>query len=294
VTTESGLLPASPRVIAAGRYLRLTKPKVAALCTLSAAAGFSLAARQPTVRILPSLAGLFLLACGSAALNQCQERELDARMSRTRRRPLPAGEVRPRGALLFSICLMLPGLVLLQRGGGAVAALLGLAAALWYNGVYTLLKKKSAFAFIPGALVGAVPPAIGWVSAGGGLGDPRCAALCGFLFLWQVPHFGLLVLSHGAEYAGAGLPVLTDVIPGRRLRGLILLGVLGTAAVGLLLPLSGGAPSRVLLAAATAALAAAAGSLVGARPAAPKRLFVAINGYMLLVLAIAVVAGFRR
>jgi heme o synthase len=285
----------SAPALAAGPYLRLGKPRIAALSTLSAGAAFCLAAPQITGRIFLPLAGLFILACGSGALNQFQERALDARMPRTRRRPLPAGEIRPQEALLFAVGLMPPGLFLLLRGGGTVAAILGLAAVLWYNGVYTCLKKKTALALFPGALIGAIPPAIGWVSAGGDLADPRLLALCGFLFLWQVPHFGLLVLAHGAEYAEAGLPVLSDLLSRRKLARIVLIWILIAAAAGLLLPLPGAAGAlRAILAGASLALVLSGWGILSGGAAAARRAFHAINIYLVAVLVLALAAAARN
>jgi heme o synthase len=291
VTSHAGLLSAGDRALAAGRLLRLAKPGIAALCTLSAAAAYCLAA-PPTGRLLLPLAGLALLAGGAGALNQCQERDLDARMPRTCRRPLPAGEVGPRQALLFSVCLMAPGLLLLQGGGGSTAALLGLGAVLWYNGVYTPLKRRTALAPVAGAIVGAIPPAIGWFSAGGAPGDPCLAALCGLLVLWQVPHVGLLLLANGEECAAAGLPAVAGAGPRRRLARVVVIGLLGTAAGGLLFPLPPSSVTvRLLLAVAAAALLAAGRGLHDGDRTAGRRAFIAVNAYLVLVLLLAVLAG---
>ena len=280
---------------AVGPYLRLGKLRIASLSTLSAGAAYCLAAPQLTGRIFSPLAGLFLLACGAGALNQFQERALDARMPRTRGRPLPAGELRPRAALLFAVCLLPPGFLLLQRGGGTPAALLGLAALVLYNGVYTGLKKRTAFALFPGALVGAIPPAIGWASAGGGLADPRLLALCGLLFLWQIPHSGLLLLAHGEEYTRAGLPVVSALLPRREFARIVQFWVLGAAAAGMLLPLPEAAAAfRTLLAAAALALAASSRGIRSGAKAAAHRAFRTINAFMALVLILAVVAAARH
>lgn len=294
MTARAALLTWSAGDPATPACLRLAKPGIAALATFSAAAASSLAPQPLSGRVWLALAGLFLLAAGSGALNQYQERGLDARMPRTRRRPLPAGEVRPRQALLFAAALLACGLTLLQRGGGTAAALLGVAAAAWYNGVYTGLKRRTALAFLPGALVGAIPPAIGWAAAGGSLADPRLAALCALLLLWQVPHFGLLLLAHGDEYAGAGLPSVSSALPRRRLARLVGGSMLAAAAAGLLLPLPAPAGwERGAIAAASALLAAGAVRVASADPAAVRRAFHAVNGYLVLVLALAMVAAAR-
>ena len=293
MNARAGLLPGSAAALAAAPYLRLCKPGIAALATFSAWAAAGLAGPRPGGPIVPTLAGVFILACGCGALNQYQERALDARMPRTCRRPLPAGEIRPRAALIFALTLMPAGLLLLQRGGGTAAALLGLSAVIWYNGVYTGLKQRTAFAVFPGALVGAIPPAIGWVGAGGSLADPRLLSLCGLLFLWQVPHFGLLLLAHGEDYARGGLPVLSDLLSRRQLARLVNLWLLGTATAGLLLPLPAAAgllPHAVLAAASLVLAASGRGILAGDRAAA-GRVFHAINAYLVLVLVVALAAS---
>jgi heme o synthase len=132
-------------------------------------------------------------------------------MERTKKRPLPSGRTGGLHALGFSMLLISAGCAMLFAAGNRSALLLGLLASFWYNGVYTYLKRKSALAVIPGALVGAIPPAIGWVTGGGNSGDPKLLALCFFFFMWQVPHFWILLLHHGKEYEEAGLPSLLGI-----------------------------------------------------------------------------------
>jgi protoheme IX farnesyltransferase len=91
-----------------------------------------------------------------------------------------------------------------------VAAGLAALAMAWYNGVYTPLKRVTIFAVVPGAVIGAIPPVIGWVAAGGRLSDGAIWFVAAFFFLWQVPHFWLLTLMHGTQYAKAGLRTLAD------------------------------------------------------------------------------------
>ena len=193
-------------------YLTLFRATISIFAAASAATGYFLAPHRQITGVFPVAGAVFLLACGASALNQYQERYIDARMERTRTRPLPSGSITASHALSLSCALVLAGLASLAYACGTKAALLGLFALLWYNGIYTHLKKRTAFAAVPGAVVGMVPPAIGWVSAGGALLDPRLAAICFLFFLWQVPHFWLLLLIHGEEYEQAGLPSLTGVM----------------------------------------------------------------------------------
>lgn len=197
-------------------YAGLCRLRVSLFSALSAGTGFLLA-RGPAGSLAGAVAAVFVLACGASALNQYTERTTDALMLRTRLRPLPAGRIEPRRALLFSVALLVWGCALLTAEGNIYAVALGAFTILWYNGFYTWLKGKTAFAVFPGGLVGAAPPAIGWVAAGGSLSDPRLLFLCFFFFMWQVPHFWLFLLDHGREYERAGLPSLTSIFEGEQI-----------------------------------------------------------------------------
>ncbi len=193
-----------------GPYAGLCRMMVSLFAALSAGAGYLLI-RGAGWRFAGVVTAVFVLACGASALNQYSERTTDAFMRRTLSRPLPSGRLKPRMALFFSVALLCSGCILLAAEGNIYALAMGAFTVVWYNGVYTRLKRETAFAVFPGGVVGAVPPAIGWVAAGGGLFDPRLLFLCFFFFMWQVPHFWLFVLDHGQEYERAGLPSLTSL-----------------------------------------------------------------------------------
>jgi protoheme IX farnesyltransferase len=270
-------------------YLTLCRIGVSALAACSAATGYILSSHHPSPAMMVPAAAVFLLACGSSALNQVQERRTDALMERTRQRPLPAGAMGPLHALIVSPMLMAAGLFLLGTAGPVPVAL-GLSAILWYNGLYTWLKKKTAFAAVPGAVIGAVPPAIGWTAAGGALPDARLFALCALFFLWQVPHFWLLVLRHGDEYVQAGLPSLGKVFSKRQLERLTFVWTIATAATAIALPLYGLTKSpAVYLLFVPASLWLAGISTVLLRremlPAAYLSTFRRINIYLLIIMA---------
>jgi protoheme IX farnesyltransferase len=220
-------------------FYDLIKLRVSLLVTLSTATGFVLAADGFSGTVFFPAAAVFLLTCGSSSLNQFQERRIDALMKRTKNRPLPSGRLKPLTALSLSFFLLISGFLLLFFLMSPVCLILGLFSVLWYNIVYTSLKRVTAFAAIPGAVIGAVPPAIGWVAGGGSLLDPGILAVALFFFIWQIPHFWLLLLSFADDYKKAGLPALTDIFTGEQLRRITLIWILATVVTGLCIPLFG-------------------------------------------------------
>jgi len=215
--------------------LELTKVRITAAVMLTAATGYILAARRIELQMWMPLLGVFALASGSAALNQWQESKIDARMKRTCGRPIPAGRIDPMWALFFSVLLILVGSFLLTsvpENANALLALGGMAL-FWYNGVYTYLKRVTAFAVVPGALIGAIPPIMGYLSAGGSLDDPAILLVAMFIFIWQIPHFWLLLLMLGDEYREAGLPTVTARFSRPQLQRISFMWILATAAGGL-------------------------------------------------------------
>jgi protoheme IX farnesyltransferase len=227
---------------AAAIIVELSKIRIACLSTASAATGYLLAYHGVSMAMLPAMFGVFLLACGAGALNQAQEGDIDARMRRTAKRPVPTGRIRARHAALIAVALITAGSALLAAW--PVAMLLGFVTILWYNGVYTPLKRVTAFAAIPGGIVGAIPPVIGWVAGGGSAMDPRILAVAFFFFVWQVPHFWLLLLRIGDEYARAGLPTLTRMFTRTQFARIIYVWMIATVVACVSMPLFG-APTAV-------------------------------------------------
>ena len=218
--------------------LELAKLRITIAVTLTTATGYLLAARKCELRMWLPLVGVFVLACGSAAFNQWQERAIDARMKRTQGRPIPSGRMDPASALFISVLLALSGLYCLasvNRNPNTLLTLGGLAL-LWYNGMYTYLKRVTAFAVVPGALIGAIPPAIGYTAAGGSLSDPGILLVGLFFFIWQIPHFWLLLLMISGEYRAAGLPTVMDKFSQPQLVRITFIWMLATAAGGLAFP----------------------------------------------------------
>ena len=159
--------------------------------------------------VLPTF-GVLILACGASALNEWQERNYDSQMKRTKSRPIPSGRITANNAFVISMLFIIIGSALLALDSINVM-LLGLFTLIWYNAVYTPLKQKTAIAIIPGSLVGALPPLIGWVASGGSIFDPKILVLSSFMFIWQIPHFWLLLLMYDDQYKEAGFPTLSKM-----------------------------------------------------------------------------------
>ncbi len=267
---------------------RLTKLPITLLSTFSAVTGYLVMRRTLDPGVATVCVGVLLIGMGTCALNQVQDRKIDALMERTRHRPIPSGAVHPAAALILSTFLMISGFLVLWLFHNLTSALIGLLAAAWYNGVYTYLKRRSAFAVVPGALIGALPPAIGWTAAGGSPADPPLLALCFVFFIWQVPHFWLLLFLFGDDYANAGLPALTKVFTPRQMAGLSFMWMLATAASALLLPVYGlTVSSWVALALAGCGLwLARAASKLLAKGAPLRPAFRTINLYVLSIMTL--------
>lgn len=218
---------------------RLARLRLSLFVGLSATAGYLLhgGLNQGSSGVLVGLA-VAVLAAGCSALNQVQERRIDARMQRTCRRPLASGQW-PVAWGVGAAALLLGGGLLSLAAHGVIPLVLAGGAILWYNGLYTWLKRRSAFAVLPGALCGALPPLIGWCAAGGLWHDHRAVSLALVFFLWQMPHFWLLLAGYREDYRRAGLPHLFERFSARQSARLIALWILALASSLLLLPALG-------------------------------------------------------
>jgi heme o synthase len=217
-------------------FLELSKVKITFAVALTTITGYLLGGGSFNAGLILPTIGIFLLACGSSAINHFQEREKDALMERTKKRPIPSGRISPAGALIFAFLISASGAAILYIGSGILAMQLGILALIWYNVIYTPLKKKTAFAVVPGAIIGSIPPLVGWVAAGAHLYDPRALIMAFFFFIWQVPHFWLLMLKYGEEYTKAGFPSITQVYSTRQVKNITFIWILATAVSTLMLP----------------------------------------------------------
>lgn len=270
---------------------KLSRAELSAMVACSALTGQLFATgRWSSLALLPFFA-VALLAAGCSALNQWQEQDLDARMQRTRLRPLPSGRMTAKAALNVAIFELACGLLLLSLLPGKLPLLLGLLAIIWYNGVYTPLKRHTPFAALPGAICGVLPPMIGWSATGAPLLAAEILILAGTLFIWQIPHSWLLLCHYRQDLQRSGLPDLFQTIPTARL---LKINNFWLAALGLcyfLFVLFGFFSSPLLASIFIAGLAAIGLTILaetrkGARRIAPRRLFHLTNLSMALLLLI--------
>jgi len=203
----------APRPGVVRDYLELSKSRIVLMVVITAAAGFLFApgAVDPLL-MLHTLVGTALVAAGTNALNQYVERDHDAKMHRTRTRPLPAGRITPRAALLFSSAIAILGTIYLGLAVNWLSAALGAFTLTSYIFVYTPLKRISTICTIIGAVPGAIPPLMGWAAATNSLSLGGWIVF-GILFLWQLPHFMAISWMYRDDYARGGF-AMTSVRDG--------------------------------------------------------------------------------
>ena len=189
----------------------LVKARLSLLTVATAMAGFALGVQEAWSWLLlaATLVGTALSAAGAAALNQWWERDLDARMKRTRERPLPAGRMSVSDALLVGLVLSVSGVLCLALFANLLAASLALVTIIFYIFVYTPLKRITSLNTIIGAVPGALPPLIGWTAARGSI-NAEGLTLFAILFLWQMPHFLAIAWLYRTDYAQAGFKMLSE------------------------------------------------------------------------------------
>ncbi len=192
-------------------YLELSKLKIMIPVGLTGFTGYFLFSPFLSFRIILVTTGILLLAISASILNQIQEVDLDSKMNRTQNRPIPLRKIDIKEAFIFFMLSFIAGMLVIYASGNLKAMIIGFITIFWYNGIYTYSKRLTAFAVVPGAVTGALPPLIGWVAAGGGEWDKPIIFLEFLLFTGQIPHFWLLILKYGEEYKEAGVPSLTGI-----------------------------------------------------------------------------------
>lgn len=193
-------------------YVELTKPRIAFMLVLTAAAGFFLGSKESLNYVLfaNAMIGIALLAFGVATLNQWLERYTDRLMARTAKRPLPTGKLTANEALVFGSAQCVVAEVYLAVLVNPLTAVLGLTVIIGYVLLYTPLKTKTTVSTAIGAIPGAMPPLMGWTSASNEI-TLGAWALFVLLFLWQFPHFFAIAWMYKEEYAKAGILMLPVV-----------------------------------------------------------------------------------
>jgi len=202
-----------------GLYWELAKPRILLMVLVTTSLGFFLGARgfDSVLHLCLTLLGVGCATGGAAMLNNYLERDLDAKMVRTRGRALPAGLVEPHRALTFGVGLVLFGVLLLAWKVNLLTGFLVLMAGFLYVLVYTPLKRITWLNTSFGAIPGAIPPMAGWVAATGRL-DPGAWVLFAILFAWQHPHFYAIAWIFREDYRAAGFKMLPVVEPsGKRM-----------------------------------------------------------------------------
>ncbi|HKB55638.1 MAG TPA: heme o synthase [Ramlibacter sp.] len=269
-------------------YLELSKSRIVAMVLVTTAAGYFFGAVHVSLALLiNTLVGTALVAAGTNALNQYVERDLDARMRRTRMRPLPDGRIKPRAALLFSIAISVAGTAYLALMVNLLTAALGAFTLITYIFIYTPLKRRSTACTLIGAVPGAVPPLMGWTAATGALGLGGWIAF-GIVFLWQLPHFMAISWIYREDYGRAGFAMLSvgdddGLATGRQ-------AVFYSFALLLLSALPGvfGNAHFVGMAAAALLVAASIAFLRNRTPRAARRLFMTSNVYLIIAMVLLV------
>ncbi|MDR7419552.1 MAG: heme o synthase [Armatimonadota bacterium] len=278
--------PAGIRAVVAD-YLALTKPRIIVLLLLTTATTMIVAAGGPVAGALlvSTLLGGALAAGAANAINCYWDRDIDALMHRTRRRPIPSRRVTPGRALAFGGILTVASVLVLGLAVNWLSALLSFAGIVYYVGIYTVwLKRSSPQNIVIGGAAGAIPPLVGWAAVRGDVGLPA-VLLFAIIFLWTPPHFWALALNRADDYRAARIPMLPVVRgTGETVRQMVLYTI---ALVASTLALAGvGGLGRVYLVSAVA-LGLPLLWLVGrlARQMSPRTAW-ALFGYSILYLGL--------
>ncbi|PLY06100.1 MAG: hypothetical protein C0625_10745 [Arcobacter sp.] len=216
-------------------FLILTKFKLSFTVSLSLVFAFGLAKNGIDLEIINPFLGVLLLALGVSSLNQVQEHKEDALMPRTQNRPIPAKRLSVRNGFIISFLLIFFAFVFIYLSLKMQGVMIFAIVVLMYNFFYTKGKKVTIYAAVYGAVLGIVPPMIGWISAEGEITDIRFIALALFFFIWQIPHFWLLTLKFNSDYKKAKFPTVVDKFGIEGLERITFIWLLLTVIAGLYL-----------------------------------------------------------
>lgn len=272
----------------------LVKPRLSSVVLLSTLTGFFLASPSSMdwVLLLNTLLGTALVAAGASMLNQVIERKSDAKMQRTRNRPLPAGRMDPAQALSLGAIAAIAGMTYLAASVNLEAALWATLTMALYVFVYTPLKRVTTLNTLVGAVPGAIPPLIGWTAAQGSL-DARAWSLFAIIFVWQLPHFLAIAWMYREDYQRAGLLMLPTVDDGGHSTGrqvvLHSLSLIPVTLIPVFLKMAGGMYFVSALVLGVLFLAAGVNFASKRTDTAARVLFLASVAYLPLLLALMIV-----
>jgi len=202
------------------KYISLAKPRITFLVVVTTYLGYYLGLRYTGLMMIEFASivtffhlvlGVVLTSSGSAILNQYIERDLDAKMDRTKFRPLPSNEISPNSALFLGVSSCLVGIFYLFIFINAITSAISLLTIISYLFIYTPLKTKTSWNTIIGSFPGALPPVGGWVAATGGIDSAEPIILFLILFCWQIPHFLSLAIIYKDDYSKAGYKMLPSI-----------------------------------------------------------------------------------
>lgn len=216
--------------------LEFGKIRITTAVSFTALLGYVLAKGNLDLTSLYIFVGTFLLSFGSSGFNQIQEEKYDKIMQRTKFRPLPANKIDKYSAIAFAMIFCCLGMFVLVEFVGMLPFLFGFITLIFYNVIYTPMKRVSSFAVIPGSIVGALPPLIGWTGFNTNYLDPLIISFCFFIFVWQIPHFWILLLIYKDDYKLAEYPMITDTMEVKRLRNIIFIWIISLCLTSLFFP----------------------------------------------------------
>ncbi len=216
--------------------MQLTRIYLSFAIAFSALVGYILCYKHITLNAILVFLGVFFLSSAASVFNQYQERHLDAQMDRTKDRPIPSKKISSKQAITIANILLIIGLGILLQIDIEVT-LLGLFNLIWYIFVYTPLKLKTSYAVLLGALTGVIPPIMGWIAAKGSIFDPEIIFISAFMFLWQIPHFWLLLLKYKKDYDSAGFKTIISKLSQYNSNIILFSWIVATSICSLFFPL---------------------------------------------------------
>lgn len=213
-------------------FISLTKFNLSFAVSLSCLFAFILAKEGVEISMLASFFAVLLLALGVSALNEYQEYKDDAKMERTKTRPIASKKISPDMGLAISASLILASHLLIYFILEFKGVLIFSSVIILYNLIYTKIKKLTVYAAVYGAVLGMIPPLVGWLAADGEINDFRFLSIALFYFIWQIPHFWLLVLKYHKQYNNAGFTTVADRFGVQRLERITFIWLLLTLICG--------------------------------------------------------------